>query len=183
MRHRRSWTLLVGLFFLLQSLTASAQQLTSAQEAIVRASVAASSDLNVLPHTRDGFIEMARLYNLQASPNFTVWRTELSVAEIGNAIDATEMDGLSQLKLIQLQTLLSFGPVNAAVLNRRTFFGKVFSGVNGTNTLPALTAASKRFSTRFEKLFATGTGSDASPATMTFEGPIGSSDIEHAFAS
>lgn len=166
-----------------QSLSATAQQFTPAQEATIRANVAASSDMNTLPHEGGGFSEMARLYNLAASPSFTVWRTDLSVREIGNAIDATELDGLSQLKLIQLQTMLSFGPVNASILNRRTFFAKIFSGANGTNTLPALTAISKRVATRLEKLFATGTGSDASPATLVFEGAVVWQDLEHAFAN
>ena len=155
--------------------------LTTAQEATLRTDVTNNPDLDAIPKTKDGFYELARLYNLAASPAFTVWRTDVSTVEIGNAIDATELDGLTQLKILQLEVMLSFGPVNASVLNRRDFFNKVFSGANGTNTRPALLAVSKRFATRIEKTFATGTGSDAVPATMTFEGAIDQPSIAHAY--
>jgi hypothetical protein len=38
----------------------------------------------------------------------------------------------------------------------------------------------KRLASRVEQLFATGTGSDAVPATLGFEGPISVNDVEAA---
>jgi hypothetical protein len=51
------------------------------------------------------------------------------------------------------------------------------------NTLKAaLQAAEKRNATRAEKLFSTGTGSTASPATMSFEGQLTYQQVEAAKA-
>jgi hypothetical protein len=48
------------------------------------------------------------------------------------------------------------------------------------NTRAALLALWKRLATRGEKLYATGTGSDAVPGTLTFEGNISARDVEEA---
>ena len=49
--------------------------------------------------------------------------------------------------------------------------------INWTEYIMAL---AKRDATRAEKLFSTGTGSDATPATMTFEGSLSYSDVSAA---
>jgi len=56
----------------------------------------------------------------------------------------------------------------------------IFSGVGGATTRAQLLAVVKRNATRAEKLFATGTGSDASPATMAVEGRLAYQDIGQA---
>jgi len=60
------------------------------------------------------------------------------------------------------------------------FASAVFSGAGGATTRANLTAISKRDATRIEKLLATGTGSDAVPAVMAFEGNVSYQDIELA---
>lgn len=64
--------------------------------------------------------------------------------------------------------------------SNRAFFDDVFSGAGGTNTRAALLVLWKRLATRIEKLFATGTGSDAVPATLVFEGEVSVQDIIEA---
>jgi hypothetical protein len=132
--------------------------LTSAQYATIKADIAANSDLNTKPNTPDGNFEVARLYNLLASPDFYVWRTEVAVQEIYNQInwvnltpvdavpDATVTTGTAltylnramvcQAKQFNLQTLLlGQGTINAARSNVRAGLQDALSnypsGVNG----------------------------------------------------
>lgn len=148
--------------------------LTPAQVTLVKADILANTDLNSQPNTLDGAFEIARLYGLQASPNFTVWRTQVSVMEIGNAFNGPELAGLTNLNNVRLQTIAQYSPdgVNPSLSQRRAFFDDVFSGSGGTVTRANLLALWKRLALRIEKLLATGVGSDASPATLNFEGQI-----------
>jgi hypothetical protein len=72
--------------------------------------------------------------------------------------------------------------MNPSLANVRQGMADIFSG--STNSAPAqrahLTAVSKRTATKAEKLFATGTGTDATPATMTFEGRLSYDDVQAA---
>ena len=61
--------------------------LTTAQLQAIKADIAANADMNTLPANSDGSYEIARLYNLPASPTFTVWRTDAQVSAILDAIN------------------------------------------------------------------------------------------------
>jgi hypothetical protein len=67
--------------------------------------------------------------------------------------------------------------VNPSLPDCRQFFDDIFSGAGGTNTRANLLALWKRLATRAEKLYATGTGSDPSPAVMVVEGAISYQDV------
>jgi hypothetical protein len=112
----------------------------------------------------------------------TVWKTSVAIDKVGDAINGTELAGLSSLNNTRLQTLAVFSAtgVNPSLANRRQFFDDIFCGAGGTNTRAALLVLWKRLCTNLEKVFATGTGSDASPATLVVEESItgnGVSDI------
>ncbi len=157
--------------------------LTSAQLLLVKNDIAANQDLSSKANNADGNDAIASAYNLLASPDFWVFRTAVKVDEIGDAIDATELVGLTTGKLTQLQTLLLFGSIDASKLNRRTAFDQIFSASSGTLTRPALAVIWRRKATRLEKVLATGTGSTGSPATMGLEGSVSYLGIELARAS
>ena len=156
--------------------------LTPAQAATLRTAIQADSQLNAFPHTQDGAYAIAQLLNLTASPSFTVWKTSVSNELIGNAMNGTEVIGLSALQMQRLQLLSAYsnGTQDPSRADRRAAFDGVFSGAGGTITRPALLALWKRFATRCEKIFATGTGSDASPATLTFEGGVSGTEVNDA---
>lgn len=153
--------------------------MTPEQLQILKTNIAANSDLNSQPNTADGAFEVARLYNLSASPNFTVWKTNVAIRHVGDNLVGTELAGLSSLNHTRLQTIviMSAEGVNPSLADRRAFFDDIFSGAGGTQTRAKLLALWKRFATRAEKLFATGTGTDESPATMTFEGEVLPQDV------
>ena len=107
--------------------------------------------------------------NTLASPDFTVFKTNVSMKRVGDNFVGTELAGLSSLNHTRLQTvvILSTTGVNPSLSDRRAFFNDIFSGAGGVNTRAQLLTLWKRLATVGEKLFATGTGSDASPATMS----------------
>lgn len=148
--------------------------LTSAQKATIAANITASPDL---VGKTDSAI--AALYNAAAVTTFTVWKTLVTITQIGDNLVATELAGLSTLNATRLQTIALFseGGVNPALADRRAFFDDVFSGAGGALTREKLLILWKRTATRLEKLLATGTGSDASPATLSFEGAVTAQQI------
>ncbi len=158
--------------------------LTTAQLQALKADIVADSALNAQPNTSDGAFAIAALYNLLASPAFIVWKTAVSWQAIGDQIDAGELVGLTTSKLTQLQTLalISQDGINASSADRRGAFDQIFSAAGGTITRPRLLTLWKRSATRAEKLFASGTGSDASPATLslTFDGTLQYQDVQMA---
>lgn len=146
--------------------------LSAAQLPTLKAHILASPDLNVFPNQSDGNTEIQKLLALNASPGFTVWKTKVSITEVGDNIVGTDLEGLASLPLTRLQSvvLLSAGGVNPSLPDRRAFFDGVFSGAGGAATRAKLLLLWKRLARRAEQLYATGTGSDASPGTLVYEG-------------
>lgn len=128
--------------------------------------------------------EIAQAYNQQAQPAWYVWKSYTSAAEFRDAIlgggGAQQLDGLTASKrdslLWSVSTDLNTGnPTLRAALD--DFCGS-------QNLLKAaIQAAQKRPATRAEKLFATGTGSQVSPATLGWEGWLTYQDVEAALAA
>jgi hypothetical protein len=142
--------------------------LTAQQLATLKADITADGVLNAFPNNGDGNFEIAKAYNAPASPAFTAWKTSVTITEVGDKINGGELAGLSSLNNTRLQTvvILSQGGVNPSMADRRQFFDDIFSGAGGATTRASLLALWKTLATRVQKLFAAGTGSDASPATL-----------------
>lgn len=158
--------------------------LTSAQLATLKTDVAANTAaipagqpwsgafagqaINTLPNNGDANVAIAGWYNLAASPSWTIWRTGVGIAEVGKNINGAELAGLSTLNTTRLQTivLLLAGGVDPSRSDHRAFFDDVFSGAGGVNTRALLLALWKKLATNAQKLFSTGTGSNAVPATL-----------------
>lgn len=156
--------------------------LTQAQKTTLKADIVASSEpvcvaLEASPNNSDLSFAVAALYNLIANPSFVVWRTNVSVSDCKKATVWTEFIGRSQGERDAWQFMLSNGTINAADTNIRQGIQDIFSGPSGTGTRAALVAISKRNATRAEKLFSTGTGDTANPATMGFEGSLTYQDV------
>jgi hypothetical protein len=159
--------------------------LTPAQLLTLKAAIAAETDPTFVALRNAGATgAMADFYNVSHA-TFVVWKTFVSLTAIGDKINGVELEGLASLPMTRLQVIALFSPqgVNPSLADRRAFFDGVFSGAGGNVTRPALLALWKRFATRGERLYATGTGSDAVPATLVFEGSIGNADIVLALAS
>ena len=157
--------------------------LTPAQKTTLKTAINADPALNVFPNTSDGNFDLAvKLSTELASPAFIVWRSNVPIGEVGKTFNATELAGLTSLNTQRLQNLAAWlvSGVNPSLASVRQFFDDIFSGAGGQLTRPALLVIWKRSATRIEKILATGTGSDASPATMGYEGSISASDVADA---
>lgn len=154
--------------------------MTSAQLTTLKADILADPVLAAKPMNDDGHFAIAAAYNLTASPAWRVWKTSVSTADCKDAVNWTEFIGRSVGERAAFEFLLSNGHINPSRANVRQGIADMFSGAGGTITRNALLALSKRDATRAEKLFSSGTGSDAVPATTTFEGNLSYSDVSAA---
>lgn len=178
--------------------------MTPAQQTTLVNFIAADPVLSTYAHNSDGAFAVAAAMNLLASPDWMVWQTAVSIDAIQDAIvyanmtpaaapDATQLWAnralQAQGKQFNLQNLLlGRSTVNASKANIRAAFQDCLTALpkkaDGTNQAAGWTAvqtAMQRKATVFEKLFSTGTGSSASPATMTLEGAINYTEIVDAW--
>lgn len=167
------------LFFVSFSVFAA---LTPAQQATIKADILADPILSAYPLNTDGAWDIAALYNKVNTPAFYVWRTDVPADEImRNGMDWTQVDNLSIGKARIWDWLTKLGTINAAKTNVRAGIDACWVG---TAPMLAVRAAIylhlNRPATRFEKLFATGVGTTASPALMAIEGNVSYQDVESA---
>ena len=184
--------------------------LTPAQNAIIKADIAANADMNTLANNSDGSYEIARLYNLQASPAFNVWRTNTPTKDIFDTIDwtkytptdAPEATGIYtaralaiNVKQMNLQNMtVGKDTIDTSKANIRAGLRDAViqlpsgtsgaltaaGGASGATTL----AACIRTATRLEKLLSTGSATTGSTTAnlLGFEGNVSYQDIDTARA-
>ncbi len=147
-------------------------------DAVVCGPAAAAGDDNAV----------AGWFNATATPDFWVWRTSLTEAEI---TQATSVDGTtwnwtgtgyitrSQGERDAWARLFATGTANPSLANTRQAFSDILSG--STAPAPAnrthMLAMARRKATVAEKLLATGTGTTASPAVMAAEGAVTTNEM------
>ena len=156
--------------------------MTPPQIAILKAAILADPALASQPLTNTGSVAVAAALNQNAVPAFTVWKTSLSTRELGEAMNSTEVGGLTTANSNRLMVMQAYsdGFFNPSRADTRAGFDGVFSGAGGVLTRAALLILYKRLANRFEKLFATGTGTDAIPAMLGLEGAVTSDDVQLA---
>jgi hypothetical protein len=126
--------------------------------------------------------ELARLLNLDSA--FTVWKTNLTRKEMHGAYVGTEMDNFTNgAKQFQFNLLLSEGSINPSSANVRAWLAEIFTGAGFANTRANLVVLLKRPARVVEKYFATGTGTNGSPGTLTFEGSVSIDDLGKALSN
>jgi hypothetical protein len=171
---------------------AQTSQLTPSQLDTLKAAILADPALAEIPQTDGGAQEIANALNLNASPDFWVWRTRVSKDEY---FQTTSADGTvfaftgagyitrSQGERDAWNALFdAAGFANPSLANVRQAVADIFSG----NTAPApanrthLLTISRRKATRFERLYTTGNGSTASPGLAVVSGPVRPDDVSAA---
>lgn len=118
--------------------------------------------------------EMARMLNLPTA--FVVWRSSVSQDEImQNGFDWVQVDNLTVGKARIWEWLFDNDQrsINPSKLNVRAGIDEAWKG---TAAMLAVRAAvythCKRFATRAEQILASGTGTDATPGLLGFEGSV-----------
>lgn len=156
--------------------------LTPAQLQTLRTAIDADPVLAAYPDNSDGAYDMAQFLNQPTSPAFIVWKTNASVKDTTLAFNGTEWAGMTSANHTRLQTVRQWleDSYDARRADIRAMFNDIWSGAGGANTRTALLAVWKRTATKAEKIFASGTGSDGSPANLTVEGLLNYADIQAA---
>lgn len=156
--------------------------LSSAQYVILKADIEADPVLNAFPNNSDGAFAIAQAYNLQASPDWTVWKSRVTISEIGDAFDGGELANRTTADTNRLAAMEqhSKNGIEPSRPDRRAFYDDIFSASGGSLTRAALLVLYRRLSTRVEQLFSVGTGSTVLPATMSFEGNLSYQDVQVA---
>lgn len=158
--------------------------LTPQQLQTLKTYINATPELAAWPNNSDGNIEIAKVLNLDAAPTFTVWRTSVTWDEIMlNGMDWARVDNLSVGKARIWDWMFQNGnrAFNPSKPNIRAGIDATWVGTAADLAVRAsVYTHCKRPATVVEKLLATGTGTDQSPATLTFEGPLSHYDVEAA---
>jgi hypothetical protein len=156
--------------------------LTPAQLQTLKAAIIADPALSSQPMDGDGNGFIADAMNSIANPAYTVWKSIVSILATGQAFNGAEWAGMTSANHTRLQTVAQFlsNGYDASKADLRAMFNDIWSGAGGAVTRGNLLALWKRLATRAEALYATGTGSDGSPAILTFEGRITPLDVDQA---
>lgn len=122
---------------------------------------------------------MAAWYN--APSTFVAWKTSVSISATGAVFNGAEWGAMTSANHTRLQTVAQYlASYNPGLADVRAMFNDIWSGAGGALTRAALLVFWKRLALRGEKVFATGTGSDASPGLLVIEGNITSQNISDA---
>jgi len=159
--------------------------LTTQQKQTLKAFILSDPVLSQFPTNSDGSYAIADLLNKPADPAFVVWKTDVSIDEImRNGMDWARVDNLSVGKARIWDWLGRLGTINAAKVNVRAGIDAAWVGTAADLAVrAAVYTHCKRSATVLEKLFATGAGTDATPATMVIEGAIGYQQVDEARVS
>ncbi len=127
---------------------------------------------------------IAEWYNRPTSPAFTVWRTAVTWDEIMlNGMDWARVDNLSvgKARIWDWMFQNALRAMNPAKANIRAGIDATWVGTAADLAVRAsVYAHCKRAATAGERLYATGTGTEATPGTMTFEGQVSPGEVDSA---
>src|SRR5574343_1747690 len=108
--------------------------LTTEQQATLKAHIEASADMNTLPPGSDSAFQIATLLNAPASPDFYIWKSEVTNAEIlQNGMDWLRLDNLSVGKSRIWEWMFQFVSVDPRKVNIRAGIDKVWKGTAADN--------------------------------------------------
>lgn len=121
-------------------------------------------------------IELAAGFNGNSTK--VVFKTSVSTAEVGKNFEATSLSAMTSGNNDRLVSFAMWNPqgVDPTRIDHRQFFDDVFSPASGAGTRTRLYALWRRLATRAESALATGTGTDASPALLIYEGKLSYSE-------
>ena len=158
------------------SVGAWAQSLTPTQLAALRTNILAGNMAAQCQPFGDGPTDIATAYNAPASPAFVVWRSNVRTSEIGPALNYQAVAALTSANRDRATTFVILNPdsFNASA-DIASYWDTTFGGAldgQGAATRAALQALWRRGATRFERIYASGTGSDAAPGVIVVAGPL-----------
>lgn len=159
-------------------------ELTTAQLQAIKAYIDSQPTWAALPNNSDTAFFIADEMNKQATPSFVVWKKSVQTEEVGKTVSYVAVVSMTDANRGRITTFITMNPEEfEPTADIRQYWADTFSGTlggAGQATRDALTALWKRTATVAEKVLATGTGSDASPATLGWEGRLTYQDVMKA---
>jgi len=126
--------------------------------------------------------EITRLYNLDST--FIVWKSSVQTNEVGVAVNYIAVEAMTDSDRGRITTFYAMNPVSFVPRSDIVlYWNNTFSGAlggQGQATRDALQALWRRAALLAEKVFATGTGTTATPGTLGYEGEVTSEDVGRA---
>lgn len=153
--------------------------LTPAQQQTLKAYILTVPAWAALPNDSTSAVIIEAGLNSTASPEYVVWDWEADPQAImQNGVVWADFKNLSagQLAIWNLMTLKGY--INAGKLNERLGLDEAFGKNSATNI--GLQPHLKRAATVFQKLFAAGAGTTASPSTALIAGSIRWPEVQSA---
>lgn len=125
---------------------------------------------------------IAQNYNAAPAQACTAWKTQVLTDDImRNGMDWTRVDNLSVGKARIWDWMTRLGAMDCSRANIRAGIDATWVGTAADLAVKAMVYTHcKRTTTRAEKLFSSGACSDASPATLSFEGQLDWSDVRRS---
>lgn len=141
--------------------------LTPQQLATLKAAILADPVLAAKPLNGDGYFETAQILNTEiASPDFFVWKSNVSVLEImGNGFDWTRVDNMTvgEARIWDFMTKLGF--VDPSKASIRAGVNEAFKGAAQDNDMRlVIFGHCQERATRTKRLYATGAGTTTTDA-------------------
>lgn len=114
---------------------------------------------------------------LNAFVSHTVWKVSVPTLRIGQVVNYVALAAMTTANLDRVKTFVVLNPetFDPSRSDIRTYMNDTFSGAlggQGQATRDALEAEYRRSARYFERVFATGIGSFASPATMAVSAEV-----------
>ena len=165
--------------------------LTPAQETTFKTHIEANADATVIAALAAGAHNaIADWYNLNAVPDYWIFRKTVSAKELSDAInlqniaDITTADSDRVVKFFQIRSF-DGGAFSGESLSDRTAWDDVFSVAAGDESQQAIALLWQRIANNFETVFAlsTGVGSNADPDTTSLQGSISTNEVSSALAN
>lgn len=159
--------------------------LSDAQLPALKAAILAETDPAFVGYRTAGATGlMADWFNVAST--FVVRKKRVNSGDIGPILNYVAVSSLTTANRDRCTTFLvvnpsGFEPTADVESYWDTTFGGALGG-QGQATRDALKALWRRFATRGERVYATGTGNDAAPGTLVYEGSISDSDVIRALA-
>jgi hypothetical protein len=156
--------------------------LTPAQLATLKAVILANPTWAALPINSDTSYFIADELKKEANPAFIVWKTSVSVDEImRNGMDWARVDNMTPGKARIWDWLGRLGSFDAGKINVRAGIDAAWVGTAADLAVrAAIYVHCKRPANALERIFANGSGSDASPGTMAVEGSLSYQEVDVA---
>ena len=154
--------------------------LTTEQKATVKAYIESVPAWMAQQHNGDGAYFVAKELAKEDPSNFIVWKTTVNMDEImRNGMDWARVDNLTVGKARIWDWIGRLGSFNASKVNIRAGIDAAWVGTAVDLAVRAVVYTHcKRKANILEKLLATGTGTDADPATMSVEGTLGYQEVQ-----